>query len=110
MVHVLLFSRQPSGAMAAAKPLSLSTTAWLQAVIERRGSVAPMTLYIHCPHCGGALTLQTDTWVPTTASKLIHEDLEPQSWLCPHCAASSTVRIEAPLLWATAGHHAEDVV
>ena len=66
-----------------------------------RAVKVPVTLALYCAHCGGALTLQFDSWPEPTTSTTC---LERQIWLCSFCGTENAACFPAALLWVTPGH------
>lgn len=70
----------------------------------------PVTLPVHCVHCGGAVTLQMSDW-PTVlshdGSSPVPEDhpgLQKASWGYPWCQRENEGGFPGRLAWVTKGH------
>ena len=56
----------------------------------------PVTLDVYCARCGGATTLQFETWPEPPVVR--------QDWLCPYCAERHHGYFPGRLAWAMKGH------
>jgi len=57
-------------------------------------------LPLHCPHCGGAISMQMVDWPespePDADDSSRASDL---TWTCPYCARPETMRLRGRLAW-----------
>lgn len=72
---------------------------------------APVTLPVHCAHCGGKVTLQMSDW-PAMVHHGTLAPFEPvqeyrQTWGCPYCHNQNEGGFPGRMAWVTKGHEPE---
>ena len=66
----------------------------------------PVTLPVHCAHCGGAVELQFTDWPSVLADDGGPADdaLSLQTWTCPYCGAQNEGEFPDRVEWVTKRH------
>jgi hypothetical protein len=54
----------------------------------------PFAIPLFCPHCGGALEVQTTDWQSD-------EPIVEQAWICPYCGAENLGGLSGRVAWVT---------
>jgi len=57
----------------------------------------PAALLLHCPLCGGQITVQYERWDNDAPQ-------ERTSFACPWCGEASSFKASGRFLWVTRGH------